>query len=52
MSQKKTQTSTIFNPFEGRAPEKVWEEIRKNAKPTTREEALREMQSLKQKEGK
>ncbi len=40
---------SIFNPFEGRAPEEVWEEIRKNAKPTTREEAIRKMKSLKQK---
>jgi hypothetical protein len=52
MSQKKTKESSVFNPFEWRAPEKVWKEIRKNAQPTTREEALREMKSLKQKEKK
>lgn len=37
------QNNKIFNPFEGRDREEVWEEIRKYATPTTREEAMRIM---------
>jgi len=37
---------TVFNPFEGRDPNEVWEEIRKNSKPTTRIKALKEISSI------
>ncbi len=36
----------IFNPFEGRDREQVWNEVRENARPATREEALRKMKEL------
>lgn len=38
----------IFNPFEGRDREAVWKEIREQAKPITREEAVRKMKELAQ----
>ena len=34
---------TIFNPFKNRDPKEVWEEIRREKKPITREEALKQM---------
>jgi hypothetical protein len=40
------QDKKIFNPFEGRNREQVWKEIREQALPITREEALREMKAL------
>ena len=36
----------IFNPFEGQDSEQVWKEIRKQARPITREEALRKLKGL------
>jgi hypothetical protein len=34
------------NPFEGKDREQVWKEVRENAQPTAREEALRKMKEL------
>jgi len=31
----------IFNPFDGRNQEEVWDEIRRKSKPISREDALR-----------
>lgn len=36
----------IFNPFEGKEREQVWNEVRENARPSTREEAFRKMKEL------
>jgi hypothetical protein len=36
----------MFNPFEGTDREQVWNEVRKNGKPTAREEALLKMKEL------
>lgn len=33
----------IFNPFKNRDPKEVWEEVRQNKKPITREEAIKQM---------
>lgn len=52
MSSKKTMQPKIFNPFEGRDPQKVWKEIRENTEPTTREKALAQMASIRKKENK
>lgn len=41
----------IFNPFDGRNPDEVWAEVRKNKGPrVTREEAMRTMEELRKKE--
>lgn len=40
----------IFNPFEGRNKEEVWQEIRKAAKSIPREEALRRIAEAVKKE--
>lgn len=40
------QNKKLFNPFEGRDREEVWKEIREQARPTTREEALRKIEEL------
>lgn len=38
----------FINPFEGRNPDEVWEELKQNAKHITREEMLRLFQEQAQ----
>lgn len=40
------QEKKLFNPFESRAREEIWKEVREQARPTTREEALRKIKEL------
>lgn len=46
------QDKKLFNPFEGRDREEVWKEIREQARPTTREEALRKIKELSERKKK
>ena len=41
------KTQVVFNPFEGKNPNEVWEEIRKKSKPTTREQAMKELATIR-----
>lgn len=47
---KKEAGKPVYNPFDGRHPEEVWTEIRKNKGPrVSREEAMRSMEALTKK---
>jgi len=37
----------IYNPFTDRNPKEVWDEIRRNKKPISKEEALKQMRNSK-----
>ena len=46
-------TNKIFNPFENRNPKEVWQEVRKQASnPISREEAMRQLEELRNKKNK
>lgn len=45
---KTTLTPDFHNPFEGRNPDEVWQELSEKAKPITREEFFRRLQAQRQ----
>jgi len=47
ISKKKALPPDFKNPFEGRNADEVWQELKKNAKPVSREEVLKRMQAQK-----
>ncbi len=51
-SKKKKLPSDFDNPFQGRNPDEVWQELRKNAKPISREEMLNQIEEQTKKRNK
>ena len=43
-------TNKLFNPFEGRDREEVWQEIRENSTPISREEMIKQLRAITEKE--
>lgn len=48
-SKKKPLPADLHNPFEGRNPDEVWNELKKNAKHISREDLMRRFQSQREK---
>jgi hypothetical protein len=44
-SKNKPLPADLHNPFEGRNPEEMWKELKKDAKHISREELMRRLQT-------